>query len=81
VLKAIKAPAGELPRESGVSLSRRFVLDLRREAITRGMVTEISDITIRRWLAEDAIRPWAQRSWIFSRHPDFEPKAGPVLGL
>jgi hypothetical protein len=45
------------------------------------MVAEISDITIWRWLAEDAIRPWAQRSWIFPRHPDFEPKAGRVLDL
>ena len=44
-------------------------------------MAEISDITIWRWLAEDAIRPWAHRSWIFPRDPDFEPKAGRVLDL
>jgi hypothetical protein len=44
-------------------------------------VAEISDMTIWRWLSEDAIRPWRHRSWIFPRDPDFEAKAGPVLHL
>jgi hypothetical protein len=51
----------------------------RREVIGRGLVAEISGTTIWRWLAEDAIRPWAHRSWIFPRDPDFEPKAARVL--
>jgi hypothetical protein len=34
-----------------------------------------------RWLAEDAIRPWAWRSWVFARDPDFRAKAGRVLDL
>lgn len=38
-------------------------------------------MTIWRWLREDAIRPWAHRSWIFPRDPDFGAKAGPVLDL
>jgi hypothetical protein len=44
-------------------------------------VAEISGTTIWRWLSEDAIRPWAHRSWIFPRAPDFETKAGRVLDL
>jgi hypothetical protein len=32
-----------------------------------------------RWLAEDAIRPWQHRSWIFPRDPRFSERAGPVL--
>jgi hypothetical protein len=81
VVVAIKALACELPRQSGIPLSRWFVPDLRREVIARGLVAEISDITIWRWLDEDAIRPWTQRSWIFPRDPDFESKAGRVLDL
>ena len=34
-----------------------------------------------RYLAEDAIRPWAWRSWISPRHPDLAHKAGRVLDL
>jgi hypothetical protein len=29
-----------------------------------------------RWLAEDAIRPWAWRSWVFARDPDFRANMG-----
>jgi hypothetical protein len=37
--------------------------------------------TIWRWLAEDAIRPWRYRSWIFPRDLLFAEKAGVVLDL
>jgi DDE superfamily endonuclease len=46
-----------------------------------GLVASISGSTLWRWLHEDAIRPWYQRSWIFPRHPDFATKAGRVLDL
>jgi transposase len=36
---------------------------------------------LRRWLAEDAIKPWRYRSWIFPRDPAFADKAGRVLDL
>jgi hypothetical protein len=36
---------------------------------------------VRRWLAEDAIKPWRYRSWIFPRDPDFAVKAARVLDL
>ena len=44
-------------------------------------MAEISGTTIWRWLSEDAIRPWRQRSWIFPRDPQFETKAGRALDL
>jgi hypothetical protein len=52
-----------------------------REAIERGLVAEISGSTIRRWLSEEAIRPFYHRCWIFPRDPDFAHKAGRVLDL
>ncbi len=62
-------------------LSRLHVADIRAEVIRRGLVATISDATIWRWLSEDAIRPWAHRSWIFPRDPQFERKASGVLDL
>jgi len=44
-------------------------------------VTEASAATIWRWLAEDAIKPWQQRSWLFVRDRGFAVKAGRVLDL
>lgn len=44
-------------------------------------VSDASASTIGRWLAEDAIKPWQYRSWIFPRDPDFLQKAGRVLDL
>lgn len=81
VVVAVKALACELPTRLGVPLSRFHVPDIAAEAVERGIVAEISGTTIWRWLAEDAIRPWARRSWIFPRDPDFEAKAGRVLDL
>lgn len=55
--------------------------DLRTEVLQRGLVARISETTLWRWLAADAIRPWSHRSWIFPRDPDFAAKAGRVLDL
>ena len=54
--------------------------ELHRLVIERG-VTDASATTIWRWLAEDAIKPWQQRSWLFVRDPDFRAKAHRVLDL
>jgi len=78
---AVKAIACELPARLGLPFSRLHVPDIQAEAISRGLVASISDMTIWRWLNEDAIKPWTHRSWIFPRDPDFEPKAGRVLDL
>jgi hypothetical protein len=81
VVVEIKALACELPSRVGVPLSPFSVEELRREIIHRGIVAKISGATLWRWLAEDAIRPWRHRSWIFPRAPNFTEKAGPVLDL
>ena len=47
----------------------------------RGLVADIGEATLWRWLAQDAIRPWSHRSWLFPRDPDFEAKAGRILDL
>lgn len=44
-------------------------------------VSDASASTIGRWLAEDSIKPWQQKSWIFPRDPDFLKNAGPALDL
>jgi hypothetical protein len=77
----IKALACELPAESGRPLSRWSGAEIANEAVERGIVCSISGTTVWRYSAEDAIRPWAWRSWIFPRDPAFADKAGRVLDL
>jgi hypothetical protein len=55
--------------------------ELAREAIGRGIIEQISGMTVWRWLSEDAIKPWQHRSWIFPRDPRFADRAGPILDL
>ena len=76
----MKAVACSLPRTQGVPLSRFSRAELHRLVIERG-VTGASAATIARWLAEDALKPWQHRSWIFPTDPAFLEKAGPVLDL
>jgi len=44
-------------------------------------VSDASASTIWRWLHDDALKPWQQRSWIYQRDPDFAAKAARVLDL
>jgi hypothetical protein len=76
----VKAIACELPKTHGVPLSRFSRSELHRFVVEQA-VSEASASTIGRWLAEDAIKPWQQRSWIFPRDPNFLEKAGPILDL
>lgn len=76
----MKAVACDLPRTHGVPLSRFSRAELHRLVIERG-VTAASAATIARWLAEDSLKPWQHRSWIFPTDPSFLKKAGPVLDL
>ncbi len=73
--------ACELPFEKKIPLSRFSTNEIVAEAVSRGIVAQISGSTIWRWLHEDAIKPWQYRSWIFPRDPQFEHKAGRVLDL
>jgi hypothetical protein len=68
-------------RSSGVPLSRGSVAEIARAAPQRGIVAQVSGVTVWRWLAEDAIRPWNYRSWIFPFHLRFAERAGPILDL
>ncbi len=77
----MKAIACQLPSERGLPLSRFSSAEIAREAVARGIVEQVSGATVWRWLAEDAIRPWNYRSWIFPRDPDFRAKAARVLDL
>jgi hypothetical protein len=77
----VKALACELPAEHGVPLSRWSAADLADEAVSAGIVDDVSASTVARWLAADAIKPWQHRSWIFPRDPQFAVKAGAVLDL
>lgn len=77
----VKAIACQLPSERRLPLSRFSSAEIAREAVARGIVERVSGATVWRWLAEDAIRPWHYRSWIFPRDPDFRAKAVRVLDL
>ncbi|MDW6062506.1 helix-turn-helix domain-containing protein [Streptomyces sp. FXJ1.4098] len=77
----VKALACQLPAETGVPLSRWSAPELSREAMARGIATFVSASTVRRWLAQDALKPWHYRSWIFITDPDFRTKAERVLNL
>jgi transposase len=77
----VKALACELPAMHGVPLSRWSATELADEAVSAGIVDDISASTVARWLAADASKPWRHRSWIFPRDPDFATRAGVVLDL
>jgi hypothetical protein len=64
-----------------VPLARFTIPELHREVLARGIVAQISGVTIWRWLSADALQPWRRRSWIFPRDPQFAEKAGRVLDL
>jgi hypothetical protein len=64
-----------------VPLPRWDCPQLPRAAVGQGVVASVSDTTIWGLLSAGAIRRWQHRRWIFLRHPDFAPEAGPVLDL
>jgi hypothetical protein len=76
----VKALACELPATHGLPLGRFSRAELHRLVVERGL-SEASASTIWRWLHDDALKPWQQRSWIFVRDPRFAEKAGRVLDL
>ena len=81
VVAEVKAMACEPPEARDVPQSRWSSADLAAQAAAEGLVASVSRSTVRRWLKEDAIRPWTYRSWIFPRDPDFAARAGRVLDL
>jgi transposase len=77
----VKALACQLPGDAGAPLARWSCPELAREAVAQNVTESISASTVRRWLAQDAIKPWQYRSWIFPRDPNFAVKAEQVLDL
>ena len=73
--------ACERPADSDVPLARWSSAELAAEVVARGICGQISGVTVWRWLSEDAIKPWQQRSWIFPRDPKFTANAGRILDL
>jgi len=76
-----KALACRLPAETGVPLARWSCPELAAELTARGITGPVSASTVRRWLKNDALKPWQHRSWIFITDPDFHAKAQRVLDL
>ncbi|UZK53315.1 IS630 family transposase [Streptomyces drozdowiczii] len=76
-----KALACQLPAEGGLPLSRWSCPELAAELTGRGIIDSISASIVRRWLRQDALKPWQYRSWIFIRDPVFRTKAQRVLDL
>jgi transposase len=81
VVAEVKAMACEPPTQREVPLARWSSQELAAQAVTEGLVAAVSASTVRRWLHEDAIKPWQHRSWIFPRDPQFAVKAARVLDL
>jgi hypothetical protein len=77
----VKAVACTPPAECGLPLARWSCPELARHVVTDGICGAISPATIRRWLSEDALKPWQFRSWIFITDPGFAAKAARVLDL
>jgi transposase len=77
----VKALACQLPAETGTPLSRWSCPELAREVVARAIAGSVSVSTVRRWLADDALKPWQYQSWIFIRDPDFRAKAGRIMDL
>jgi transposase-like protein len=81
VVAGVKALACEMPAESETPLARWSCPELARKAAASGIEPAPSPSTVRRWLADDALKPWQHRSWIFPRDPRFAEKAARVLDL
>lgn len=75
----VKAWACELPATHGLPLSRWSAPELARQLVADGIGASVA--TVRRWLAEDALKPWQYQSWIFISDPQFAAKAAVVLDL
>jgi len=77
----VKAIACTLPADAGLPLARWSCPELARHAVAAGVCASISPATVRRWLSQDALKPWQYRSWIFVTDPGFPAKAARVLDL
>jgi DDE superfamily endonuclease/Homeodomain-like domain len=77
----VKAVACKPPKACGQPLSRWSCPELARQVVADGICPSISTSTVRRWLSEDALKPWQFQSWIFITDPHFAAKAEKALDL
>lgn len=77
----VKALACTPPADCGLPLSRWSCPELAHQAAVAGICSKIAASTVRRWLSEDALKPWQYQSWVFIRDPNFAAKASRVLDL
>lgn len=77
----VKRLACELPRDQQLPLARYALSDLVRLVAQDPALRPMSRATIGRLLAQDAIKPWQHRCWLFPRDESFAQKARLVLDL
>jgi transposase-like protein len=70
----VKALACTPPKDSGLPLSKWSGPELAGQAVSGGICENISSSTVRRWLSEDALKPWQYQSWISSPTPTSRPR-------
>ena len=58
VVAQVKAMACEPPQSRAVPLARWSSAELAAQAVAEGLAVRVSASTVRRWLAQDAIKPW-----------------------
>ncbi|WP_262506033.1 IS630 family transposase [Streptomyces sp. TRM68367] len=76
-----KALACRLPAETGVPLARWSCPELAAELAARGITGPVSASTVRRWLRDDALKPWQYQSDLHHRPrvpAQGRARAGPV---
>lgn len=78
-IAAVKAWACQMPDAHEIPIARWSTPELATRMASDGITPSVS--TVRRWLTEDALKPWQYRSWIAVRDPHFEVKASVVLDL
>src|SRR5271165_4789107 len=79
---AVVALACQLPAATGVPLSRWTGPELATELTAQDLVSEPMSVTsLLRILADNPVKPWQYRSWIYTRDPDFAAKATVILDL
>jgi len=70
-----------VPQAHGQPLARYSLADVVRRVADDPVVRPMGRTTIWRILAQDAIKPWRQRCWLFPRSDDFVARARVILDL
>ena len=71
----------ETLHEHQLPLSRFAISDLHRVVVQEEGLTRLSHASLARILAQNALKPWRYRYWLFPRDPDFVRKACVILDL